>query len=391
MFFLSKYRYLTMGLAMFSMFFGAGNVIFPLIIGQVTGEQVPYALLGLLLTAVGIPFIGLITMILFQGDYNHFFARFSTSLGLILMWLIMLLLGPFGAIPRCIALSYSTCKTILPNLPSPLFSGFACLIIFLCSLRKSQILNLLSYILTPLLLLSLGFILIKGFFAPGTLQASLLSNGQSFTYGLIEGYNTMDLLAAFFFSTVIFEGLKLSFDSTEKDRDKKIFFLALKASAIGAMLLSIVYVGFSFLAARHSADITATSPDLLLGALITKILGAQAGIFTSLIIALACLTTAIALAATLSEFLQKTLFRHRISYIQALLLTLSITYGVSILEFNGIAALLTPILQFAYPVLIVLTLFNLFYQLYRFKPTYSELTVNETLCVNSFDNKNKVQ
>src|SRR5688572_9085728 len=129
--FLSKYRYLTMGLAMFSMFFGAGNVIFPLIIGQATGEQIPYALLGLLLTAVGIPFTGLITMILFQGDYNNFFARFSTSLGLLLMWMIMLLLGPFGAIPRCIALSYSTCKAILPSLSSPLFSGLACLTIFL--------------------------------------------------------------------------------------------------------------------------------------------------------------------------------------------------------------------------------------------------------------------
>lgn len=355
----SKYRYVSTGLAMFSMFFGAGNVIFPLVIGQMVGEQVPYALMGLLLTAVGFPFMGLIAIILFHGNYWNFFNRMGRIPGFIIVTIIMLLIGPFGGMPRCIALSYSTLHTSWTGLPFVFFSLISCVIIFLFTYKKSRTLDLLGTYLTPLLLISLLVIVISGLLSPATPEASTLSAYESFKYGLLEGYNTMDLLASFFFSTIIFNGLNNQYEPNELDHDKKVFYHTIKASLIGATLLSLIYVGFSFVAAFHAQSLHIDSNDQLLGALTLKILGPYAGLFASITIALACLTTAIALAIVFADFLQKTLFRHRISYIQALLITLVIAFAVSTLEFKGIVALIFPILQVAYPALIVLTVANI--------------------------------
>ncbi len=363
-----KSHSLAIGLAMFSMFFGAGNVIFPLVVGQIAGNQTPYAISGLLLTAVGVPFMGLIGIILFQGHYPSFFARMGKIPGFILAALIMLVIGPFGGIPRCIALSYSTMKVSWPSLSLGIFSSFSCLIIFLCTFKKNRILDLLSYIFTPLLLLSLFVIIIAGLLMPANLQPSSLTPFQSFTHGLIEGYNTMDLLASFFFSSIIFNGLKHKIQLEGENQDKEIFFLTLKASCIGAFLLSLIYVGFSVVAAYHAPSLAIQSQDELLGNLTLKILGPQAGLIATLTIALACLTTAIALAAVFADFLQKVLLRHRINYLTALLLTLTVACLVSSLEFQSIVALLAPLLQVAYPALIVLTLANIIHRLFQFKP-----------------------
>lgn len=367
MHFLSKYRYISMGLAMFSMFFGAGNVIFPLVIGQMVGEQVPYALMGLLITAVGVPFMGLIAIILYQGNYWNFFNRLGKIPGFIIVSVIMLLIGPFGGIPRCIALSYSTLHTSWPGLSSVGFSLFACVIIFLFTAKKSRTLDLLGSILTPLLLISLAVIIIAGLMSPATLETTAYTRIDAFSYGFLEGYNTMDLLASFFFSTVIFNGLKHDFEPNETDHDRKVFKLTFKASLIGATLLSLVYLGFSLIAAFHARSLNIAANDQLLGALTMKILGPYAGLVASITIALACLTTAIALSLVFAEFLQKSLFRHKITYVQALLITLVIAFGISTLEFNGIVAFLAPILQLTYPALIALTLANILSRLFHFK------------------------
>ncbi|MBA3723238.1 MAG: branched-chain amino acid transport system II carrier protein [Parachlamydiaceae bacterium] len=364
----SKSRYISTGLAMFSMFFGAGNVIFPLVIGQMAGEKVPFSLLGLLVTAVGVPFMGMIAIILFRGNYQSFFDRMGKLPAAVIIACIMLLIGPFGGIPRCIALSYSTLKTSWDAFPFILFSLLACVIVFLFTYRKSRTLTLLGSVLTPLLLISLSVIIISGLMTPSELEPSSFSWLEAFKYGFLEGYNTMDLLASFFFSTIIFNGLKNYFDPKEADHDRSVFVHSIQSSIIGATLLSLIYIGFSYVAAYHAHALQITEQDQLLGSLTFKILGPYAGLFAAITIALACLTTAIALAVVFSEYLQKTVFDHRITYIQALLVTLVVTFGVSTLEFKGIVRLLAPILQIVYPALIVLTICNILYRLYHFKP-----------------------
>ena len=113
---------LSTGLAMFSMFFGAGNVVFPLDLGRVAGNMNLYAILGLLLTAVLVPFTGLFTMFLFSGDYDSFFKRIGKIPGFLVISFLMALIGPFMAIPRCITLSFSTMSMYFPGMSLFYFS-----------------------------------------------------------------------------------------------------------------------------------------------------------------------------------------------------------------------------------------------------------------------------
>ena len=344
------------------MFFGAGNVIFPLVIGQAAGDKTSCAIAGLLITAVGVPFLGLLAILLFKGNYEKFFSRLGKVPGFVLASFIMLLIGPLGGLPRCIALSYSTVKLSWPLVPFTLFSLTACLIIFFCTWKKSRVVAVLGKYLTPLLLLGLFVIVMAGLLTAEHLPPSDWTAGHAFKHGLVEGYNTMDLLAAFFFSSIIIKSLLSETNSTD---DKEIFTLALKASGIGAGLLALVYIGFSFVAGFHTEGLVLEGQGELLGALTLKLLGPYAGLVASITIALACLTTAIALAAVFAEFLQRAVSQGKLSYAQSLFITLVISFGISALEFNGIVAFLSPMLQVIYPALIIYTVAIIIWKLGR--------------------------
>jgi branched-chain amino acid:cation transporter, LIVCS family len=359
------------GLAMFSMFFGAGNIVFPLALGQFTQDKNFYGIVGLILTAVCVPLLGLMAMILYDGHYSSFFRRIGKVPGFVLTFLILGLIGPFGGIPRCLAISYATFDAFhfetLKGVQLPWFSGISCLLIFLFTYRPGKVLTLLGYVLTPLLLISLAVIVAQGFWTMPAAPISPHSPWQMFAYGLLNGYNTMDLLAAFFFSSVVLLCLRKN-GAVEK---RSMFLTAMTGSLIAAVLLSFVYVAFSFLAAGYSQLLKEVTPDQLLGTLAYQLLGAQAGLIASVTVGFACLTTEIALTAVFAEFLQRTLLKEKISYLQALWITLILSFLVSTLHFEGISAFLVPILQLCYPALIVLTVANILHKLYGFKPIKS--------------------
>jgi len=365
---LLKSKTFSTGLAMFAMFFGAGNVVFPLALGQYAQDKNFYAILGLSLSAIAVPFTGLIAMILFNGDYKAFFGRIGKVPGFIVALCIMCLIGPFGAIPRCIALSYSTMTMFTPPFPLPIFSVFSCLLVLLFTFRPSSILDILGLILTPFLLFSLGIIIIIGLMTSTPPDATAATNLTVFIKGLIEGYHTMDLLGAFFFSAVIISCLQKDLHPSAKEDYKNITIMSLKASAIGAFLLGLIYVGFSYVAAYNSEQLAGISTDLLLGTIALNVLGPYAGIVTSIAVALACLTTAIALASVFAEFLHLEIFKRKINYTSSLLITLVTTFFISTLNFTGIVNTLAPILAVCYPALILLSILNLAYKLYNFKP-----------------------
>ncbi len=349
---------------MFSMFFGAGNVVFPLALGQYAQDHNFYAVLGLLITGVMMPFIGLIAVILFQGKYQDFFGRLGKIPGFLLALLMLGIIGPFGAIPRCIALSYSTIHLYLPHLSLPFFSLITCLIIFLFTFKRNNIVDILGYFLTPILLLCLFIIIIKGItFSPEILE-SPHSKVHVFWVGIKEGYQTMDLIGAFFFSSVV-----LACINREDNRDKKsLILLSLEASLIGIFLLSIVYIGFSFVAAFQSENLVDIAKEEIAGAIAIHVLGSYGGIVTCTAVSLACLTTAIALSSVFAEFLFENVTFGKMGYCTSLFITLAITYLISILHFEGISNFLTPILQVCYPALIVLSILNILYKLFDFTP-----------------------
>lgn len=357
---------ISTGLAMFSMFFGAGNVVFPLALGQISKADNIFAMMGLLITAIAVPFLGLISMILYNGNYKEFFGRLGKLPGFLIALFIMCLIGPFGALPRCIALSHSTLTLFTPDIPLIAFSFFSCLLIFLFTYKESKLIEVLGTVLTPFLLLSLGIIIAIGLFNSHGYESVESFPLKAFIKGLQEGYYTMDLLASFFFCAVIIDCLRASYKE-EHQEYKKVTFLALKASMIGAFLLSLIYVGFSFVAAKNSGSLEGITTDLLLAKLSINILGPYAGIVASAAVALACLTTAVALASAFANFLSHEIFKNKLDYKISLIITLILTFLISTLNFSGIAKILTPILSLCYPSLIVLSACNLLKKLYGFQ------------------------
>lgn len=345
-----KFSSIGIGLAIFSMFFGAGNSIFPLYVGYVSQNHWYIALLGLILTAVLMPVLGIYAMLRAKGSPLLFFGRMGKIPGLFVALLVISLLGPLGSTPRCIALSYAT-LTEGNAISMPLFALLSCLLIYVCTLRKKYILPIIGYVLTPILLLSLACIIGIGIVS-GSFESHHLSHGWSlFSFGLFEGYKTMDLLASFFFSSTILHLLK-------QPSDQKASRLLIQGGLIGGGLLAVVYGGFCFIAGMHAEALTGVSQEHLLKRLAEILLGSHASIIVRIAISVACLTTAIALITAFTDFLQTQVFKKKVPYSFLLLGSLIVTYFVSIFEFTQISRFLSPILEIIYPGLILLTIVN---------------------------------
>ncbi len=358
---------LATGFALFSMFFGAGNLIFPLLIGKATGGNWGYAILGLGLTAVIVPFLGLAGMVFFQADCRRFFGRLGAIPGVMLLLLLQLILGPFGVIPRLITLMHATFKPYCLNLSLPAFSIGAALVIFLCSFRRQNLIGLLGIVLTPILLLSLGFLFFSGFFHKLPIASISVSPSSSFFQGLLGGYNTMDLIAAFLFATVVLPHFQKKVDlNPSLDQKKALSRKMLFSSLIAAALLLFTYIGLTFISVYHGNFSSGNSEDLL-SLIAFRLLGPIGGFIASIAIVTACLTTAITLSLIFADYLQKDLCKEKIHPMMALGVTLFITTCFANLGFSSIAAFLSPILQICYPGLIVLTVLNIIYYFTGFK------------------------
>ncbi len=364
------------GFAMFSMFFGAGNLVFPLAVGQYAQDNNLYGIIGLLLTAVGVPFLGLLAITLYDGDYRSFFERIGRVPAMIVIGIIFAVIGPFGAMPRCIAFAYSTTSTYLPGVGLPLFSLLSCLLVFGLTFRKVSIVDVLAYGLTPLKILAMVYLVMVGFLTASALSNNPETPSTTFFHGLNLGYQTMDLLAAFFFSGVVIFSLKQQMNKHgEKHTQTELLWQGLKAGAIGMGLLALTYTGLSYMAALHSSHIQSTQPEALLGALAVHLVGAYAGLMVSMIVVMSCLSTVITLAAVFSDYISSELSRGKISYEWSLVITLLLTFGISTLEFSGIVAFLMPILQLMYPALIALCLLNIAYKLFQFQPVKAPVAI----------------
>lgn len=361
------------------MFFGAGNLVFPLAAGQYAQDQNFYTVIGLLITAVGVPFLGLLSMTLFDGNYQAFFARMGKIPGFLACLFIMLLIGPLGAMPRVITFAHSTISMFIPHISLPLFSIASCILIFVLTYKQSRILDILGYFLTPVLLVSLAVLIIKAFFTEPDLFESEESPIAMFLHGMYEGYNTMDLMGAFFFSSVAILCLKKELSPSDHKDFKKLIKMTVKAGCIGASLLALVYVGFSYVAAYNSDFLSSIPKEEMLGALAIKIMGPNAGVVAIVAVTLACLTTAIALAAVFAEFIHEDISQMKINYQASLIITLVISFLISTLHFEGIMNYLQPILIICYPALIMLSFVNLLYKLYGFD--YVKIPVAATLLI----------
>jgi LIVCS family branched-chain amino acid:cation transporter len=356
----------SVGLAIFAMLFGAGNVVFPLGLGRDTGTQVLFAILGLVLSGVAVPLLGLVSSSLFDGDYKKFLGMAGRIPGAFLALVCMLLIGPFGATPRCITLAYAAVHWHIPSLSLIFFSLVVAGIVFVATIKRRFVVDLMGRILGPIKLTLLLSIIVLGLFATSQPQASLLSGIDAFYKGLKEGYWTLDLLATIFFSGLIISSIKARSTKEKPLSSQQVAMFGLKAGVIGGLLLGAVYTGFCLLAAKFGAQVAGVPKDQLLSALAMVVMGPKACLLANATMAMACLTTAIALTAVFADYLRHELFFGRIKYHYALLLTVTATFAMTNLGFAGIATVIEPVAVVCYPALIVLSLANAAHALWGF-------------------------
>jgi len=358
-------RIFSVGLAIFAMLFGAGNVVFPLNLGREAGSQVFFAILGLVMSGVAVPLLGLVSASLFDGDYKKFLNMTGRIPGAFLALVCMLLIGPFGATPRCITLAYAAVRWHIPDLSLMIFSLVVAALVFAATIKRRFVVDLMGRILGPIKLTLLLSIIVLGFFAVATPQPSDLSAIDAFYKGLKEGYWTLDLLGTIFFSGLIISSIKANSKKTLSSHQVAMF--GLKAGVIGGLLLGAIYTGFCLLAAKFGLQVAGVPKDQLLSALATLVLGPRASLLANATMAIACLTTAIALTAVFADYLRHELFFGKIQYPYALLLTVTATFAMTNLGFAGIASIIEPVVVVCYPALIVLSLGNAAYALWGFK------------------------
>lgn len=363
----SKMLVLSTGLAMFSMFFGSGNLVFPILVGKVAEGHFCLAALGILLTGVLVPFLGILAIFLFNGSSNDFFSRLGKPAVFWFSLCALALMGPFGVLARCITVAHGAFHLMIADIPLWLFSIFSCGIIFALSIRKNRIVPFLGTVLTPLLILSLCAIAWFGLKDASLPIISSKSGWESLKEGLFKGYQTMDLLASFFFSAFVIRHLR-----NNSNHSLPVF---LKAASIGAALLASIYCALVVLGA-HYAPLLAGVPDPeLLGVIAQKALGPWAAPVVCAAVVLACFTTAIVLASLFSDFFRKEVMKEKISSSWSLTITLLIAFCISTLEFRRIEMFLGPIMSTIYPALIVLTVLNIGYKLWGWQRVRLPTTV----------------
>jgi LIVCS family branched-chain amino acid:cation transporter len=347
---------LTGGFAIFAMFFGAGNLIFPLEAGKLATSSFLPAFSGLALTGILVPLLGLIATLIYNGNYQDFFDRFGKIPAFLLILFLLLLMGPFGALPRCLTVAFGSFSMLFPTFPLMGFSFIMTGVVFLLCLNENQVVPLMGAVLAPAKILSVGLILFFGLLFATTPETGVMATSAAFEDGISKGYQMMDLLASFFFATVIVRHFQVNFNV---ETNGSPFWLSLYAILIGSGLLFAIYFALIYLGATFANDLGQNAPEQFLSVIAYLTLGDFGGNLVSVAIILSCLTTVVALTTVFSDYLFEHIFKKRLQRLYCLILTCIATFCMSNLGFSGIVSFLTPILSYLYPLLIGLTLLNI--------------------------------
>ena len=365
---------LTSGFSVFAIFFGAGNLVFPINVGIESGTSWEWGMLGLLISDPGVPLLGMFALYFFDGDYRDFLKPLGKYACFILPLLILSLIGPFGVIPRCITVAYGSFVLIAPETPQWLFNAISILVIASLFIRSKEIVGLIGSILTPVLLISLIFILYQGI-AGSTPpdHAHIHLDRNALFNGLAQGYQTMDLMGSIFLSILIIDHIQRSFKRMRLNYAKKQLTTihlepshssTLIAMTLGMGLLGLIYAGLVYLGAAYKDVLIAHPQEMAIGVIAHETLGRHAGTVVCLAVALTCLTTALAVTAVCVQYIREVLTPSkplRKRYCVAIILAIS--FPISLGGFKAIASTLGPLLEIIYPALILHTLLVLTAQL----------------------------
>lgn len=349
----------TLGFALFAMFFGAGNLILPPFIGLRSGEDWLAAVAGFFTTGIVSPFLGVLTVVLFGTSFTDLGRKVNPGVVLILTFLIMLCIGPLVAIPRTAAATYEIgIRPLVPSFNSIVFSVLFFTVVVFLSVSRSKIVDIIGNFLTPFLILALGILVVMGMMnPPSAVESSTLNEQSAFIFAFHEGYQTLDVLASVIFAGIIISAaIDKGFTNTA-DR----FRITIAAGLVSMIALLFIYGGLIYLGAHagypQGEDISRT--DLLLH-ISRTVLGHNGTIVISVAVALACLTTAIALSSAMGSFLEQ-LTKGKISYKVGVIITCLVSGYFSVKSVDEIIEYAVVVLGFIYPITFALILTVLFF------------------------------
>lgn len=351
------------GFALFAMFFGSGNLVFPLQVGLVTDAHWFAGFVGLVLTGIALPFLGLFVIKLYHGSYDAFFAQAGTLAQHLLPLFTLSLMSSFGVFPRCITVAYGGIRMLFAAMPLGLFSLLFCCVCYIVCLKDRVVIHILGKVMSPLLLIALAAIVAQSIWYAPDLSASTISTWHAFTDGFLIGYQTMDLFAAFFFSSFIFLQLQAALPRTSSTRD--VLMAALAPSIFGVVLLAVVYMGLVYLGACYKPLLNDVLPELMLPTVASFAFGTGGTVIIAITILFSCFTTAVALDTIYARYICTRLRIPESKFYLVLAATTTIAFFVSLLDFKGIAAFLAPMLEISYPSIIALTILSIITPKYK--------------------------
>ena len=351
---------------LFGMFFGAGNLIFPVHLGQMAGRNALPAMIGFIITAVGIPILGVAAIGNTHADGLQALAtKVGRGYGYAFTCLLYLTIGPFFAIPRCATTSFTT--GVLPMLGDGTSEGLALLIfslvffalVLLLSLRPANITVWIGNIINPLFLIFLAILVIAALSRPGapasTVEPVAAYQGHALSSALVEGYGTMDAIAGLAFGIVVIDIIR-SMGVTD---DAAIARDVLRSGALTGLLMALIYAA-TILMGAQSRGLFELSENggIALAQISGHYLGSAGKLVLALTITCACLKTSIGLVTSCADAFTR-MFPRALSYRSWAILFTAFSFCISNFGLSRIIEYSIPVLMFLYPLAITLILLAL--------------------------------
>ncbi len=367
--------YFIVGLALFSMLFGSGNLIFPPEIGITGGTEWYKGYIAYFLADAGLGICSVFAMLKVDGDLNRLTGAIGPKGAMVINTVCIICIGPLLAIPRNAAVTFemgiSPLFGIDPNsrIIRLVFSLIFFGIVLLLTIKPSRVVDILGKYLTPILVAAIAILIIIGIASPAA-QAGAPVSENPIKDGIFNGYQTLDLMAGIYFSIIIIQSIR-SRKLQEKREERKV---TAGAALIAGALLCFVYGGMAYLGATTGSQWLNefTSGQINQAGLVVNITGGLMGsmgvVFLSIIVSLACLTTAVGLTSAAGEYFSRIIPSRSYAFMVVLICIVSAVlcnFGLS-----AIISIAAPILMLFYPPVMFLTLTCLGRSVFRKKKFY---------------------
>jgi branched-chain amino acid:cation transporter, LIVCS family len=355
---------------LFSMFFGAGNLIFPPFLGQSAGDHLWAALAGFIVSAVGLPILGVIAVAK-AGSLNELNLRVHPIFALVFPFLIYIAIGPGLAIPRAGSLAFEMgAAPFLPeNFVESPFSLLIYTILFFglaawLSMYPSKLISLFGKLLTPILLALIAIIFVKSLFDPiGSFESPIGNYRENPMFqGILEGYLTMDALAALAFGIVIANTLTAQGVLDSKKKSRYMMYAGMGAG----LLLAVIYLILGYLGAASSSLGQAENGAIILSNIMTYLFGQSGTLILGIVFTLACFCVSIGLITSCSQFFSTAI--PKVAYKVWVVILAVLSTAIANLGLTQILQISVPILGMIYPIAIVLIFLGLFDDMIKRNP-----------------------